>query len=93
MDSPNEPDEKYVFPFFSKKPILPNWRDLPWIGFVLIVLWYFHYIPLGMLEIFNRWTGLVIVGVGIGVAIGARAVLWCTYKIFPESKNNDRTTV
>ena len=80
-------EEEYVFPFFSKKPILPKWRDIPWIVFVLAVLWGFQYTPLGKLEMSSRWAGPVIICVAIGVFGVALAVLQITCKIFPVSKN------
>lgn len=78
-----EPEEKYTHPFFSPKPALPKWRDIPWILFVLGVGWGFQYTPMSQLEMSDRRAGLVLIALGLLIAGGAWVVLQITHKIFP----------
>lgn len=84
-----ESEEKYVHPFFSPKPALPKWRDIPWIVFVLGAAYGFQYTSLGKVEMSDRGAGLLILGVGIATIVGAWMILRITHRIFPHQRNTD----
>jgi hypothetical protein len=62
MDKQEKPKEKYVFPLFSKEPIPPRLRDIPWILCVIAIGWGLQYTPLAQMQISDRRAGLVLIG-------------------------------
>lgn len=78
-----ETEEKFVHPFFSKKPHLPKWRDAPWMLFVLGIAWGVQYTPVGNMEISDGRAGFLIIALALGMVAGAWVILWVTHKIFP----------
>lgn len=78
-----EPEGKYIHPFFSKKPALPKWRDIPWILFVLGVAWGLPYIMLGKIEMSDKKAGFLVVALSFAIVAGVKIILWATHKIFP----------
>ena len=78
-----DPEKGYVHPFFSPKPVLPKWRDIPWILFVLGSIWAFQYTPLSKIDMSSRGAAFLLLALVVVLLASAWVVLWTTHKVFP----------